>query len=74
MKATEAIRIVMKECEVGVSKLANRLNIIQPLVSQRLQQQNISVKLLSEMLRVLDYKVVVMPSDSPTPKDGIEVE
>lgn len=74
MKTTDAIRQVMKEQGVGVVKLAQRIGKKQQIVSARLTQTNVSVSVLNEMLRVLDYKVVIMPYGVTTPKGGIEIE
>lgn len=74
MKATAAVRKVMKEQGVGLSKLADRIEKSMRLVSDRLSQDNISVRNLREMLRGLDYKIVIMPRDVSTPKGGIEIE
>jgi len=74
MKAREAVRKVMEEQGVGLSKLADRIEKSMRLVSDRLSQDNISVKNLREMLRGLDYKIVIMPRDVATPKGGIEIE
>lgn len=74
MKATEAVREIMKEQEVGVSQLANRLNRKQPATSNLLAQENIGIAKLNELLRVLDYKVIIVPRDTRLPKDSYEVE
>ena len=74
MKATEATREIMKEQGVGVSKLADRLNIKPNVTSERLRQQNISVSKLNEILRALDYKIVLVPREATVPKGGYEIE
>jgi signal recognition particle subunit SEC65 len=74
MKATEAVRKIMEEQGVGLTKLADRIEKSVRLVSDRLSQENISVKNLKEMLRGLDYKIVIMPRDVTTPKGGVEIE
>ena len=74
MKATEVIREVMKEKEVKPSTLAARLNIKNNVLSERLGQKNISMEKLNEMLRMLDYKVVIVPREARIPDGGYEVE
>ena len=74
MKATEAVREVMKEQEVGVNKMAARLDKPSRQISERLSQTNISIAKLTEMLRVLDYKVVIVPRNASLPKGGYEIE
>lgn len=73
MKANEIIREVMKLKEVKPSVLASRLNIKNNVLSERLSQKNISIDKMNEMLRVLDYKIVVIPRESRVPEDGFEV-
>ncbi len=74
MKTTDAVRSVMKEEGVGVNKMAARLNKPSRQISERLSQENISIAKLNEMLRVLDYKVLIVPREAPVPKGGYEVE
>lgn len=74
MKTGEAVREVMKEKEIGVNQLAARLEKTPRLISERLGQENISISKLRELLRVLDYKVVIVPRDSRVPEGGFEVE
>ena len=70
MKTSEAIREVMKAKEIGVNQMADRLGKSPRLVSERLSQENISIAKLQEMLRVLDYKIAIIPRDTRLPKDG----
>ena len=74
MIAMEALREVMKLKEVTTSVLADRLNIKQNVLSERYKQKNVSVSKLNEMLRMMDYKVVVVPKDARVPSGGFEVE
>lgn len=74
MKTTEAVRKIMENQGVGVSKIADRLEKSPRLISDRLSQDNISVSKLRELLRVLDYKIVIIPRDISVPKDGFEIE
>lgn len=74
MKANEIIRKVMELKEVKPSMLASRLNIKNNVLSERLGQKNISIDKMNEMLRVLDYKIMVVPRSARVPEDGFEVE
>lgn len=74
MRANEAVRTVMEQKDIGVSVVAKRMGKTMRLVCDRLSMENISVDKLNDMLRVLDYKIVLMPSDAPTPKGGFEIE
>lgn len=74
MKAAEAVRVVMERGSIKVATLASRLNIKSNVLSERLSQQNISVAKLNEMLRAMDYKIVILPRETRLPDGGIEVE
>ena len=77
MKARELIKVIMEKQDVSNARMADRLNITQATLWDRLntkKAKDIPVSLLSEMLRVLDYKVVLVPRSSRIPSDGYEVE
>lgn len=74
MKASDAIREVMKNQGVGTNKMADRLNKPARLVSDRLSQENISIAKIDELLRVLDYKVLIVPRETRVPEGGFEIE
>lgn len=74
MKTGDAVREVMKIKEVGVNQMADRLGKSPRLVSERLSQQNISITKLNEMLKVMDYKILIVPRDTRIPSDGFEIE
>ena len=74
MNATVALREIMKIQSVGVNKLADRLGIKQNVMSMRLKHDNISINKLSEMLRLLDYKIILVPRETRLPEGGFEVE
>ena len=77
MKAREIIKLIMEKQEVSNACMADRLNITQAALWDRLNNKkvrDIPVSLLSEMLRALDYKVVIVPRSSRLPSDGYEVE
>jgi DNA-binding Xre family transcriptional regulator len=77
MKAREIIKVVMEKQDVNNACMADRLNITQAALWDRLntkKAKDIPVSMLSEMLRALDYKVVLVPRSSRVPTDGYEVE
>ncbi|MBS1412889.1 MAG: hypothetical protein HPZ00_06230 [Christensenellaceae bacterium] len=74
MKTTDAVREIMKAKGIGVNKMADRLNKSSRLVSERLSQDNISIAKLQELLRVLDYKVIIVPRETRLPANSFEVE
>jgi DNA-binding Xre family transcriptional regulator len=77
MKARELIKVIMEKQNVNNACMADRLNITQAALWDRLntkKAKDIPVSLLSEMLRALDYKVILVPRSSRVPADGYEVE
>lgn len=77
MKAREIIKVIMDKNSVNNACMADRLNITQAALWDRLntkKAKDIPVSMLSEMLRALDYKVVIIPRSSRLPADGYEVE
>lgn len=74
MNVIAAIREIMKIQSVGVNKLADRLGIKQNVLSMRLKQENISINKLTGILRMLDYKIVLLPREARVPEGGFEIE
>lgn len=74
MIAMEAVKEVMKLKEVRPAMLCDRLGIKSNVLSERFKQKNVSVSKLNEMVRAMDYRVVLVPSDKPLDDDCIEVE
>lgn len=69
MLAVDIIREIIKSQELGVNEYSRRLGKSPRLVSDRLHHPNISIDKLQEMLRVLDYKILIVPGDRRV-KDG----
>lgn len=77
MKAREITKVIMDKQGVSNASMADRLKITQAALWDRLntkKAKDIPVSMLSEMLRALDYKVVIVPRSSRLPTDGYEVE
>jgi antitoxin component HigA of HigAB toxin-antitoxin module len=77
MKPMEAVKAVMEKTNFTTTALCEGLGIDKKksnVLSQRFTQENVSVKKLNEMLSVMGYKVVVMPTNVKTPKDGFKIE
>lgn len=74
MKPMEIVKAIMELKEIRPSLLCSRLNIKSNVLSERFKQKNVSVDKLNEMLRVMDYKLVIVPIDAKIPKDGYDVE
>lgn len=74
MKTNIAVKSIMKKQGMGVTKLAGRMGKSPRLVSDRLSQENISISKLDEIIRMLDYKLVLLPRDARLPEDSFEIE
>lgn len=74
MLAMEALKEIMKLREVRPAMLCDRLGIKSNVLSERFKQKNVSVSKLNEMLRLMDYKIVLVPREARTPEGGFEVE
>ena len=74
MKATEAVREIMEAKGVRPVDLRRRLGLESNTMNERLNMKNISIVKLNEMLRVMDYKIVLVPSDTRVGADEYEVE
>ena len=81
IKATEAVREIMRVQGKTMSSLAQSLppdsngkEVPLRRISERLSQENISIKVLDEMLRVLGYKIVLMPADETIPDNSYTVK
>ncbi len=74
MLAMEAIKEIMKLKDIRPAVLCDRLKIKPNVLSERFKQKNVSVEKLNDMLRAMDYKVVVVPRDTRLPEGGFEIE
>ena len=74
MKVMDAIKEVMVHKDVKQAALRSRLGISQQALSARFTQENVSIGKANEMLRAMDYKIVIMPREARIPEGGYEVE
>ena len=74
MKAMQAVRDIMEKQGVRPSVLCGRLNIGSNVLANRMKQENVSVDKLNEMLRVMDYKIVLMPKSARVSAGEYELE
>lgn len=73
MRAGEIVSEIMKSQNVKVSDMCYKLKIKSNVFCNRLVQKNMSVKVLDEMLRTLDYKIMVVPRGTKV-DGGYDVE
>lgn len=74
MITMEAVKEIMKIKDVRPAVLCDRLKIKSNVLSERFKQKNVSVEKLNEMLRAMDYKIVLVPREAKIPENGFEVE
>ena len=74
MKATTAVREVMTIRNEKVASLADKLKVKSNVLSERLSQDNISIAKLDEMLRLMDYKIVIVPRETREHEGWYRVE
>ena len=77
MTGREIIKAIMEKVNVSNATLAHRLKIKPTAMWDRLNSnkiKDIPLATLDEMVRALDYKVLIVPSTTKCPKDGFEVE
>lgn len=77
MKGREIIKAVMEKQGESNADLASKLKITPAALWDRLNSKkvkDIPVSLLQEMLRAMNYKVIVVPRSTRLPVDGYEVE
>lgn len=74
MTVSNILRDIMKKCELTQTALGKRIGIKNDTLYQRLRHQNISINALMPMLRAMDYKIVIVPSNRQVKEDEYEVE
>lgn len=77
MTSKEIVSNLMQEQGVTNAEMAAKLDVTQAALWDRLNPKktnNMTVKKLNEMLKMLDYKVVAVPRKSRLPEGGYEVE
>ena len=74
MITMEAVKEIMKKKCIRPSDLYDGLGIKSNVLSERFKQKNVSVSKLNEMVRLMDYKIVLTPTDTQTNEDEFEIE
>lgn len=73
MNTMSAVREIMKLQKVKPSMLCDRLEIKSNVLSERFKQENISITKLNEMLKAMDYKIILVPRNTRLPENSFEV-
>ena len=74
MKVMEIVKEVMRIKDVRPAVLCDRLKIKANVLSERFTQKNISIVKLDEMLRAMDYKIIIAPRETKIQENCFEVE
>lgn len=74
MKENEIVKTIMKEKGVTPKMLAQRLGEKHNTILGRLAREKWTVGVLQETLRVLDYKVIIVPSDEREKKGNYTID
>ena len=73
MTASEAIKEILKLKELNQAKLSDILDIPLKTLNERLRHKNISVNKLDETLRVMGYKIMVVPRETKV-ENGFDIK
>jgi hypothetical protein len=73
MTASEAIKEILKLKELNQAKLSDMLDIPLKTLNERLRHKNISVNKLDETLRVMGYKIMVVPRETKD-ENGFDIK
>ena len=77
MTGREIIKAVMQTVGISNATLAHRLQIPPNVMWDRLNNKkvkDIPLATMNDMIRALDYKILIVPAGSKCPKDGFEVD
>ena len=77
MTGKEIVKAIMEQQEVSNAELAHKVGIKPTAMWDRLNNTNtkdLNVALLSDMLRVLGYKIQIVPHGKQIPDGGYEVK
>lgn len=77
MLVKNAVRAIMEKTGTGNNALAKKIGKLPQTVSDRLNSEkstNLSIDKLDEMIRVMGYKIVLVPEDTKVRDDWYEIE
>ena len=77
MTGKEIVKAIMEQQEISNAELAHKVGIKPTAMWDRLNNTNskdLNVALLGDMLRVLGYKIQIVPYGKQTPDGGYEVK
>lgn len=77
MLVKSAVRAIMEKTGTGNNALAKKIGKLPQTVSDRLNPEkstNLSIDKLDEMIRVMGYKIVLVPEDTKVRDGWYEIE
>lgn len=77
MKAREIVKVIMESMNLSNATMAARLSITPAALWDRLntkKTKDIPVSTLNEMLKVMDYKIIIVPRETRVPTNGYTVD
>lgn len=77
MTGKDIVKKIMEEQTVSNAELAHKLSVKPTAMWDRLnnaKSKDLNVSLLSSMVRVLGYKIQIVPVNKKLPEGGFEVE
>lgn len=77
MTASEIIKLIMTRKGISQSKMATLIGVkSQSNITGMLNNRSTSMKLanVEKLVKPLGYKIVIVPDDTPIPKNGFVVE
>lgn len=77
MNGKEIVKSIMESQNVSNADLAHKLSVKPTAMWDRLNNtktKDLNVSLLSSMVRVLGYKIQIVPNNRQLPDGGFEVE
>lgn len=77
MTGKDIVKKIMEEQTVSNAELAHKLSVKPTAMWDRLnnaKSKDLNVSLLSSMVRVLGYKIQIVPTNKKLPDGGFEVE
>jgi len=69
----DTFREIMNKQGVGIAVLGRRMGVTMIKANNRLSNANMTIRIMSELCKALDYKVVLMPVSKKVPADCYDI-
>lgn len=74
MNIGEVIKSILKLENLSIKALSKRISAPYTRITNRLNQNDMTIGKANELLRPLDYKLVIVPADKKLKENEYEVE